>query len=357
MLRGAKLLTAVLTLVLIALSAPPGTKNRPAQPVKTATATAKAKGHMACLACHAKQAHPQPATSMGRALLLPDENSVLHENRDLKLERNGYTYRVVTNGKQSTYSVTDGKETITVPIKWGFGAHTQTFVLEYNGKFYEGLVSYYNGIKGLDVTIGDSGIQTDSLLKAFGRELDDSELRRCFSCHTTGGVEQGKLQLATLTPGIQCERCHTGAAAHMAAIRQGKTKPVPAKLSTMTADELSNFCGQCHRTWDQVMRDRIKGENNVRFQPYRLANSPCYDGSDRRLGCAACHDPHQEVVKGSKPYDKNCLSCHATEQKRCPVAKENCSSCHMPKVELPEGHQAFTDHHIRVVRPGEPYPN
>ena len=29
----------------------------------------------------------------------------------------------------------------------------------------------------------------------------------------------------------------------------------------------------------------------------------------------------------------------------------------MPKVNLPGGHMAFTDHQIRIVRPGEPYPN
>jgi formate-dependent nitrite reductase cytochrome c552 subunit len=39
------------------------------------------------------------------------------------------------------------------------------------------------------------------------------------------------------------------------------------------------------------------------------------------------------------------------------VAKENCVSCHMPKVTLPNGHMTFTDHQIRVVKPGDPYPN
>jgi len=39
------------------------------------------------------------------------------------------------------------------------------------------------------------------------------------------------------------------------------------------------------------------------------------------------------------------------------VAKENCVSCHMPKVLLPGGHMKFTDHEIRVVKAGEPYPN
>jgi hypothetical protein len=28
----------------------------------------------------------------------------------------------------------------------------------------------------------------------------------------------------------------------------------------------------------------------------------------------------------------------------------------MPKIELPGGHAQFTDHFIRIVKPGEPYP-
>jgi hypothetical protein len=29
----------------------------------------------------------------------------------------------------------------------------------------------------------------------------------------------------------------------------------------------------------------------------------------------------------------------------------------MPKVDLPGAHFSFTDHRIRIVRPGDPYPN
>jgi hypothetical protein len=29
----------------------------------------------------------------------------------------------------------------------------------------------------------------------------------------------------------------------------------------------------------------------------------------------------------------------------------------MPKVEIPGAHFKFTDHRIRIARPGEPYPN
>jgi hypothetical protein len=32
-------------------------------------------------------------------------------------------------------------------------------------------------------------------------------------------------------------------------------------------------------------------------------------------------------------------------------------SCHMPKVKLPNGLMTFTDHEIRIVKPGAPFPN
>ena len=40
----------------------------------------------------------------------------------------------------------------------------------------------------------------------------------------------------------------------------------------------------------------------------------------------------------------------------CKVGTKDCVTCHMPRLELPGAHRAFTDHKIRVVRPGEAYP-
>lgn len=304
---------------------------------------------------------------MARALLLPKTNTVLQSNPKLEFRKGPYAYRVETSKDGvSTYTVSDGKQSISAPVQWAFGAHTQTFVLEHQGKLYESLVTYYPGASGLDVTMGDERIEPKSLLEAFGRELSTSSAQRCFNCHTTGSQAQGKLDLTRLTPGVQCSRCHAGADRHALAIVKGKLDSVPPKLNQLTAEETSNLCGECHRTWEQVMRDRIRGEANVRFQPYRLANSKCYDGSDARISCTSCHDPHIEVARGPAAYDPNCLSCHkvtgraaraGATQKACPVGKSECASCHMPQIELPGAHQKFTDHQIRIVRKGEPYPN
>ncbi len=40
----------------------------------------------------------------------------------------------------------------------------------------------------------------------------------------------------------------------------------------------------------------------------------------------------------------------------CPVATAKCTSCHMPKVYVPEMHDNFTDHRIRIAKAGEAFP-
>jgi hypothetical protein len=104
-----------------------------------------------------------------------------------------YTYEIKRNGKQSSYSVTDGKDTISFPIVYAFGQGKmgQTYMLERDGKFYESLVSFYSEPKGLDFTIGAPRGVPASLNDAVGRLLTANEVASCFSCHATGAVVNG----------------------------------------------------------------------------------------------------------------------------------------------------------------------
>ena len=53
-----------------------------------------------------------------------------------------------------------------------------------------------------------------------------------------------------------------------------------------------------------------------------------------------------------------CLWAQADYQKTVqPIVAKNCVSCHLPKIEVPGTHFKFTDHRIRIVRDGEPFPN
>jgi hypothetical protein len=326
----------------------------------------------ACARCHAAQAATQPGTPMARALALPETNAVLKANPKLTVRKGAFEYTVETVGDKSTYTVTDGTNTLSLPIHWNFGEGAQTWVLEHQGQLYESLVSYYPKIRGLDTTVGDEALTPHTVVEAMGRELTSAETKACFGCHASNAVHDRKLTVETLQPGVTCEHCHVGTSTHLLDAIQGQFDSVPPKIGKLSSEDISGFCGQCHRTWEAVVRSHFKGEINVRFQPYRLANSQCFNGTDPRISCVACHDPHQDIVRQDSTYDPKCVACHATsarpasssastmsstDPKPCPVAKENCVSCHMPKVTLPNGHMTFTDHEIRVVKPGDPYPN
>ena len=336
---------------------------------------AQVKPETACVSCHRAQSETQPQTPMARALQLPDTNPTLKDHPKLATRKGAFSYTVATHGDESTYSVSDGTRTISIPIHWNFGEGAQTWVLERDGHRYESTVSFYPSINGLDFTTGDEDLQPHTLEDAIGREIAMRETKVCFGCHATNAVSNGKMTFESLRPGVKCEHCHTGTSSHLSDAVNGDFSSAPPSLGKLSAEDISNFCGQCHRTWETVVRNHWRGEATVRFQPYRLANSRCFDGADARISCIACHDPHQDIVRKDASYDKNCLACHSAEPavstaaaratsttarahaKTCPVAKNDCVSCHMPKVKLPNGLMTFTDHQIRVVKTGEPFPN
>ena len=327
-----------------------------------------ARVESACVSCHRARSESQPFTPMGRAMALTGANPVLRDNPKLTVKKGLYTYTVETHEDESTYRVSDGTRTITVPIHWNFGAGAQTWVLEHNGKRYESTVSFYPSIPGLDYTTGDEDLKPQNLEEAIGREIFTPEQKVCFGCHTSNALANGKLMLESLRPGVTCEHCHAGAIAHVSDSLNGDFESAPPDLRKLTSEDISNFCGQCHRSWETVVRNHWRGNLTVRFQPYRLANSKCFDGADPRISCIACHDPHVDVVRQDSSYDGKCLACHAggksagsssdvREPRVCPAGKADCVSCHMPKVKLPNGHLTFTDHEIRIVRAGEAFPN
>lgn len=332
-------------------------------------------GDQACAECHKTKAATQLQSSMAMAMESIKDSKVLTANPRMTFRAGSYFYEIKHAGDQSSYTVTDGKETISLPILYAFGQGKagQTYVLQYNGAYYESLVSFYNEIKGLDFTIGIPRTAPESLLGAIGRRLSKNETLNCFSCHSTGAVSGGQLQLDKLTHGIRCEACHGPGGDHVEAGKAGRPNAQlifnPARLS---GDELSQeFCASCHRGNSEVALLKSMEVNNVRFQPYRIFHSKCYS-DDRRISCSACHDPHEPLKQDAAYYDTKCLACHAAGGKSkpaavkpnaqdsapgCPVQAKNCASCHMPKVAPPGAHFKFTDHYIRIARPNEAYQN
>jgi Cytochrome c554 and c-prime len=330
-------------------------------------------GHQVCAECHESRVKAQQESAMGMAMERIAESLILSLHPRLQFRLGKYTWQIVRDGKQSLYSVTDGKETISIPVLYAFGQGKagQTYVLQYKGQFYESRVSFYGEIKGLDFTLGVPRTEPESLVNALGRPMSKDETLQCFSCHTTGTVIGTKLHLDRTIPGVSCESCHGPGGEHAAAGKAGlpnKDKIFnPARLN---GDDLSQeFCGSCHRSAEDILsKPSLNGLHNVRFQPYRIFGSKCYS-DDKRISCTACHNPHESVKLDAAYYDAKCLACHqagprvsrgSTPQSvapGCRVGAKDCASCHMPKVDLPGAHFKFTDHRIRIAREGDPYPN
>ncbi|HAF12093.1 MAG TPA: hypothetical protein DCK99_00065 [Blastocatellia bacterium] len=317
---------------------------------------------------------------MGRAMEPAAISAVLRAHPRLTFRSGAYSYEITRKGEQSLYTITDGTHTFSEPILYSFGQGKagQTYIFRHNGELHESRVSFYKDLKGLDWTMGYQLTLPSSLEDAAGRAIKLNEARECFACHSTAAINGLELQLDRLIPGISCEACHGPGRDHIAAMEAKRLNDKhifnPGK---MEADELAQeFCGSCHHSAEQVLtNNQLQGLVRVRFQPYRLFTSRGHDPDEARLRCTACHNPHEDPVQDPAFYDPKCLACHRSgtslksaavakaeesegrTDKACPVAQRLCVSCHMPKIEVPGTHFQFTDHRIRTVKPGEPFPN
>ena len=326
-------------------------------------------GRGACAQCHIDVATEQEQTSMGKASIKASESEVLLEHPVLTYSEGPYLLKIEHKDGQEIYSASDGKHVESVSLKWAFGRADagQTYIFERDGTYYESRVSYYRDVAGLGLTIGHENEPRATLLEELGRVLSEAAVYKCFPCHTSEGVLNRKLHFDLMRPGVTCENCHGPGSQHVEAIQNRDWKHLhifnPARLDP---GDLNDFCGSCHRTTYDVLAANAHGILNVRFQPYRLEHSRCFDPNDKRISCIACHDPHINLVTELESYDSKCLACHLhtgekpTEIRHapaCPREAKACAGCHMPRISLPGSHFKFADHFIRVYNQGESYPD
>jgi len=350
------------------MSTPERWKSEGWWPTKGTAARSAFSGADACTSCHRGIAKSQQQTPMYRAASSAADSAVLQQHQNLKFWDAAYSYHLSQDRGATKFSVKSGSSEVVETVGWAFGLGelSQTYVLHRKGEYLESRLSYFNSLQGLDVTPGHDATPPESIERALGNPVDSETLPRCFGCHTTASTIGGVFDPEHATMGITCEACHGPGARHVAAMNAGVDAADDTSMlnpKRMSPVDSVDFCGACHRTPVDVaaFMPSNMGIANVRFQPARLERSLCWgQGGDARITCVACHDPHRPLVREANSYDAKCLACHAPTGVKpspdrlagCKVGTRECVSCHMPKYEVRWIHGTFTDHYIRIVKPG-----
>ena len=237
---------------------------------------------------------------------------------------------------------------------------------------FEYRLSHYPDPVGWDVTSGQPG-HVDQPALYQGTRITADAVRRCLVCHTTNpyAITTGSGP-ESADAAIGCERCHGPGGHHLKALAAGADDPAIARPTLADGPAIVGLCSQCHSPRDPNLPLSPGGMESVRFQGTTFTWSRCYTESRNAVDCVTCHDPHRDVETATAWYEARCLDCHSAAKPAtgrtdgrarrparprpltaaaCPVQPDRgCIDCHMPRVEIPTAHTAFTDHFIRVHR-------
>jgi hypothetical protein len=320
-------------------------------------------GDRACQECHPIEAGQHRRSGHARTLRPAAEIELapwLDGRSVADPERPGvdWTYRL-RDGRLGVDRAEAGHvERLPLDFALGSGRHAITFVSPMPSASgspgsREHRLTYFARDRSLGLTPGQSASDPGPGTNPMGRDRGPGETLHCFGCHATtvSATSPRVLDVATMRPGIGCERCHGPGAAHIEAARRGEKALSMPFGKVWSADGQMRLCGDCHRHPSQAPPGEIRVDNPriARFQPVGLMQSACYTRSDGALSCVNCHDPHGRASDDRATYEAACLACH-TPGKRpvCPISpRRDCIGCHMPALDPGQG-ILFTHHWIRV---------
>lgn len=313
-------------------------------------------GAKQCGQCHASEFRRQTGSEHARALFPAAEHPLASAfPSGITLERKPqYQFHFSLTPKKFLVRVSDAQNSIDIPIDWAFGAGQQavTFVSRINQDWYlENYFTYYPAIRRMEATPGQQSIEPKDLPSSAGlvyKGTDEKEgIVHCFRCHSTGPLGTSEGAIRPSESGVHCEACHGAGSLHA----QTANPKLIRNPGTMSASQLNEFCGTCHRLpppkgvaidWNVSW--------NVRHEPVYLSQSACFRNSSGALSCLSCHKPHEALQRDPAYYNNVCRSCHADIHHK-DVAMSNCVDCHMPRVS-PQPPLRFTNHWIGIYRSG-----
>jgi hypothetical protein len=303
----------------------------------------------ACSACHPAE-YARHAAGMHARALRPASNSHAAALFDRPVrDRTGFEFRYTPTTQGLAVQAQNGDDKASALIEWIFGAGVFAFtpVGRHNGKYFEHRVSWYSASQRPGMTLGHPARTPLSAVAALGQPQSANTIYGCFNCHATG-VKPGP-DLSAMQPGIQCERCHGPAEAH---VKAPSVRNI-VKLSGLSPVASIRVCAECHRMPETKRYSAAPEKDDpmsIRFAPVGLMASRCFQ-TGGALKCTTCHDPHGGPRPVEAAYVKVCQNCHAPAQtvaSRCSRAENtSCLGCHMRKA-TPVPDLTFTDHRIRV---------
>jgi nitrate/TMAO reductase-like tetraheme cytochrome c subunit len=270
---------------------------------------------------------------------------------------------------QSLYSQGTALQSHRFDIIFGAGKKAQTFAYWQGNQLFQLSLSFFNDIPGWANSPG---------FPASHANFDRMIVSRCFECHGSfvqrGFDKPGSLNAkevldsSTIIYGIDCERCHGAAAAHVQ-FQSEHPGEKHARYITRWADlnrqRKLDACAVCHSGNDQETQRSTfwfqPGDTLSNFyypdfgtsmpradvhgkQTQLLAASLCFRSSPS-MECTTCHTPHADQP-AAQLAAAPCLTCHQPDRPHfCgkyaslgQAIMQNCVDCHMP----PQASQAIT---------------
>jgi predicted CXXCH cytochrome family protein len=354
-------------------------------------------GDAACATCHQDIDHSYHQHAMGRsAFVLPAPPGV--ERYDEKTRPTFpafglFEYRIDRQGDKvfhvETVKGADGGPAVTtraeVTVAIGSGTRGRSYLCLRDGAVWQSGISWYGEKEIWDVSPGF----------APGRHAQRQVIPKCLFCHVDrvdpvpGAENRYREPLFPTQAHIGCERCHGPGKLHVAERTAGER--ITGALDTsivnpkhLPADLKEDVCRQCHLQGKQRVARRARDPFEYRpglpldlfltvyvahpaltdfhksvGQVEQMGVSKCYTGSNGKLGCTSCHDPHAAPAPAAKEahYRARCLACHQDRGCSLPPAERQakndaCTACHMPRAASANiVHTAVTDHRVPRVPP------
>ncbi|RPD42023.1 multiheme c-type cytochrome [Chitinophaga barathri] len=289
-------------------------------------------------------------TAPGNIYHYTDDKTVVMEKRDSGLYQSGYDKDTL-------------RETHRFDIAIGSGKKAQTFLYWNDGKFFQLPVSY---LVGAHQWANSPGFPPTH--PKFDRVIPSA----CFGCHTSSvGIKEAEIKGLQVTEtfhknqtvyGIDCQRCHGPAAAHVdyhtEHPREKQARHI-TRIRALANQQRLDQCALCHSglsTAQQSVFDFKPGDDltdyflpeigtpakatslDVHGNQYQLFTaSKCFIQS-REMNCSNCHNPHTRETGNMQMFSQRCMNCHQAgganfcTLKTLPVAtlSQNCVDCHMP---------------------------